>query len=42
MSYIEQILENNICTATYLSSLKPPKPDEQDIRDTAGEATMKT
>ena len=44
-SYIEQILEetpkrNNRCMVTYLPSLKPSKEGEQDMRDTAGDASM--
>ena len=33
---VSNIPENNSCDATYISSLKPSKSDEQDIRDTAG------
>ena len=36
------ILWNNSCTATYLLSLNSSKKDRQCMRDTTGEATMKS
>ena len=34
--------QNSNCAATYLSSHKPSKKDEQDLRSTAGEIKTKT
>ena len=34
------IPQNNYCTATYQSSRKPSKLDEQDMQDTVGEVRM--